>query len=57
MDLRVVNALGQVVAHHYISLTTQSTFPLDLTNLSTGIYFLYAKIGFDYLTKRVMVWR
>lgn len=57
MDLRVVNALGQVVAHHYISLTTQSTLSLDLTNLSTGIYFLYAKIGFDYLTKRVMIWR
>lgn len=57
MDLRIINALGQVVQHHFVSLLTESTFDLDLTNFPTGVYFLYAKIGYDFVTKKVMIWR
>ncbi len=57
LDLKVVNTIGQVVQHHFLSLNTTSTFNIDLSDLPAGIYFLYSKIGFDYLTQKVMVWR
>ena len=57
MDLRVVNMLGQVMQQHYISLSTQSSVTIDLSDLANGIYFLYAKIGYTYLATKVMVWR
>lgn len=55
LDLRIVNTIGQVMEHHFITLSTQTSVNVDLSHLSNGIYFLYAKIGFDYLTKKVMV--
>ena len=57
MDLRVVNVLGQVMQHHFIGVETQSSLSVDLSDLSNGIYFLYIKIGYDYLTRKIMVWK
>ncbi len=57
LNLRVVNTMGQVVQQHYLSLNTTSIFSIDLSNVPAGIYFLYAEIGFDFVTKKVMVWR
>lgn len=57
MDMRIVNILGQVVQHHFSQLGTQTSFTVDLSDVSPGTYFLFAKIGYDYLTRKIMVVR
>jgi hypothetical protein len=56
LDLWVVNTIGQVMKHHSVSIISQPTIELNLSDLADGIYFLYGKIGFDYITKKVLVW-
>jgi hypothetical protein len=55
LDLEVVNAMGQIVMHESISMTTNSNFDLDLSNLASGIYLIYGKIGYDFVRGKVMV--
>lgn len=57
MDLRVINMLGQVMQHHFVTLDSQSTFTIDLSDLSPGVYILFSKIGYDYVRNKVMVQR
>lgn len=57
LELRVVNDIGQVVMVKNLSLITNSNFTLDLSNLANGIYFLQGKIYYDYIQKKVMVWK
>lgn len=57
LDMRIINMLGQVVDHHFIDLNTQSTLDLDLSHLEPGMYILYSHIGYDNLSRKVMVVR
>ena len=57
MDLRVINMLGQVMQHHFVTLDSQSTLTIDLSDLSPGVYILFSKIGYDYVRNKVMVQR
>lgn len=57
MHLRVVNILGQIVQEGNWPVFDHSTFTIDLTNMSNGVYFLQGKIGFDYVKKKIMVVR
>lgn len=55
MDLQVVNMLGQIVQHHFVSLDSKSTLQLDFSGLPSGTYVLFSKIGYDYVRQKVMV--
>ncbi|MEP7127262.1 MAG: M43 family zinc metalloprotease [Chitinophagales bacterium] len=57
MDLRVVNMLGQIVQHHFVTLDSQSTLNIDLSDLSPGVYVLFSKIGYDYVREKIIVRR
>src|SRR6185295_18923414 len=55
LNLKICNDIGQVMQQHYITLSTNSSGDIDLSNLAAGIYFLYATIGFDRKTEKLMV--
>ncbi|HYV95334.1 MAG TPA: M43 family zinc metalloprotease [Chitinophagales bacterium] len=57
MHLRVVNILGQIVQEGNWSVIDNPAFRVDLSNVPNGVYFLYGKIGYDYVKKKVMVLR
>ncbi len=57
MDLRVINILGQVMQHHFVSLDSQSTLNIDLSDLAPGVYVLFSKIGYDYVRNKIVIER
>ncbi|MBH8568435.1 T9SS type A sorting domain-containing protein [Microvirga sp. STS02] len=50
--VRVLNALGQVVATKLAASTTQS---LDLTGLASGVYAVQVQLGSDVVVKRIVL--
>jgi hypothetical protein len=57
MYLQLVNAVGQVVLSGNVELINSSTFAIDVSHYSPGLYFLYGKIGFDFVKEKIMVIR
>ena len=57
MHLQVINMLGQMVQEGNWSVINHPAFIVDLSDLPNGVYFLYGKIGYDYVKKKVMVLR
>jgi len=57
MHVQVVNILGQIIQEGNWSVSNSPSFTLDLSNVPSGVYFLYGKIGYDYVKKKIMVLR
>ncbi len=57
MHLRVVNVLGQIIQEGDWAVMSEPTITIDLSNEAAGVYFIYGKIGYDYVKKKIMVLR
>jgi hypothetical protein len=57
MYLQIVNMLGQIILQGNWSVINNPSFTLDLSNVPNGVYFIYGKIGYDYVKEKLMVLR
>ena len=55
MYLQVVNILGQIIQQGNWPVISNPTFTLDLSNVPNGVYFIYGKIGYDYVKEKIVV--
>lgn len=52
--MTVYNSIGQVTLQHTFN-TVQSSYPLDVSKLAKGIYFIKIKIGEQFIVKKIVI--
>jgi hypothetical protein len=57
MHVQIVNVLGQIVYEGTAEVVKNPNLIIDVPDLTPGLYFLYGKIGYDYVKQKIMVVR
>ncbi|MCY7409334.1 MAG: hypothetical protein LH473_03605, partial [Chitinophagales bacterium] len=57
MQFQIVNIIGQIMLSGNVPVYDSATFTIDMKSYANGIYFLYGKIGYDYVKEKFMVIR
>lgn len=57
MHLQIVNVLGQIVYEGEAEVVKNPNLIIDVPDLAPGLYFLYGKIGYDFVKQKIMVVR
>jgi len=57
MHYQIVNVLGQIVFEADADIIQNSSLTVDLPDLAPGMYFIYGKIGYDFVKRKIMVAR
>jgi hypothetical protein len=56
VTIRIVNALGQVAGlHHFNSLSGSVVLPLDVAELTNGLYQVVTTVGDQQYVKKLVV--
>ena len=53
--LQVVNVIGQIVDDFTVPLSQTLSTTINVSNLSNGVYIIYASVGYDYVKQKVLV--
>ncbi len=53
IDIKIVNSIGNIVRSE--KFNNQNEFRLDVSNLSSGIYFLQVNVGEETVTKKIII--
>ena len=57
MHIQIVNTLGQIVYEGDADVIRYPQLIIDVPDLAPGLYFVYGKVGYDFVKQKIMVVR